>query len=72
MNRIRGKRIKLPVLSELREQRLRLHEQIRENRRARHRAFRDRIKRMLQKGGNASGSAPGQKNDKEENDHETK
>ena len=72
MNRIRGKRIKLPVLSELHEQRLRLHEQIRENRRARHRAFRDRIKRMLQKGGNASGSAPGQKNDKEENDHEAK
>lgn len=68
MNRIRSNKLRLPVLSELHVQRLRLRAQIRENRRARHKAFCGRVKQLFRKAGN---SAPEHK-DKEENDHETK
>lgn len=68
MNRIRSNKLRLPVLSELHMQRLRLRAQIRENRRARHKAFCGRVKQLFRKAGN---SAPKHK-DKEENDHETK
>lgn len=68
MNRIRSNKLRLPVLSELHVQRLRLRAQIRENRRARHKAFCGRVKQLFRKAGN---SAPKHK-DKEENDHETK
>ena len=49
MNRIRAKKLVLPALSELHRQRLRLQAQIRENRRARHRAMRDRMLHTLGK-----------------------
>ncbi|HJA47907.1 MAG TPA: MMPL family transporter [Candidatus Agathobaculum intestinipullorum] len=49
MNRIRAQKLVLPALSELHRQRLRLQAQIRENRRARHRAMRDRILHTLGK-----------------------
>lgn len=68
MNRIRSNKLRLPVLSELHVQRLRLRAQIRENRRARHKVFCGRVKQLFRKAGN---SAPEHK-DKEENDHETK
>lgn len=68
MNRIRSNKLRLPVLSELHVQRLRLRAQIRENRRARHKAFCGRVKQLFRKAGS---SAPEHK-DKEENDHETK
>ena len=68
MNRIRSNKLRLPVLSELHVQRLRLRAQIRENRRARHKAFCGRVGQLFRKAGN---SAPEHK-DKEENDHETK
>lgn len=68
MNRIRSNKLRLPVLSELHVQRLRLRAQIRENRRARHKAFCGRVGQLFRKAGS---SAPERK-DKEENDHETK
>ena len=68
MNRIRSNKLRLPVLSELHVQRLRLRAQIRENRRARHKAFCGRVGQLFRKAGS---SAPERK-DKEENDHEIK
>lgn len=47
MNSIRSKKLILPVLSELHQQRLRLIAQIRENRRARHREMRQKLTHLL-------------------------
>ena len=47
MNSIRSKKLILPVLSELHQQRLRLIAQIRENRRARHREMRKKLTHLL-------------------------
>ena len=47
MNSIRSKKLILPVLSELHQQRLRLIAQIRENRRARHREMRKKLTNLL-------------------------
>lgn len=47
MNRIHAMKVKLPTLSALHEQRLRLHQQIRENRHARHKQTRDKLNRLL-------------------------
>ena len=47
MNRIRSKKLILPVLSELHQQRLRLVAQIRENRRARHREMRKKLANLI-------------------------
>lgn len=67
MNRIRATKLKLPQLDELHAQRLRLHEQIRENRRARHRAMRDKLTRLLNARKGAS-QPPADTNEKED-DH---
>lgn len=76
MNRIRARKIKLPTIDKLREQRLQLQSQIRENRRARHKAIRDRLARYTK---SAKQDAPPDtpQNDstptaEEENDHEKK
>ena len=47
MNRIHAMKIKLPTLSALHEQRLRLHQQIRENRHARHKQTRAKLNSLL-------------------------
>lgn len=47
MNRIHAMKIKLPTLSALHEQRLRLHQQIRENRHARHKQTRAKLNNLL-------------------------
>ena len=47
MNRIHAMKIKLPTLSALHEQRLRLHQQIRENRHARHKQTRAKWNNLL-------------------------
>lgn len=68
MNRIRSKKLEIPVLSELHRQRLALRAQMRENRRARYREFRSRLCTGLRKKGNTAE----QDIRKEENDHESK
>ena len=71
MNRIRGKKLEIPVLSELHRQRLALHAQLRENRRARHKAFRSRLHAVLHsKDSHPAEQEPDSK--KEETDHEHK
>lgn len=47
MNRIHAMKVKLPTLSALHEQRLRLHQQIRENRHARHKQTRAKLNSLL-------------------------
>ncbi len=47
MNRIRTTKLVLPTLSALHKQRLKLHEQLKANRRARHRAVVKRIKKLF-------------------------
>ena len=47
MNRIHAMKVKLPTLSVLHEQRLRLHQQIRENRHARHKQTRAKLNSLL-------------------------
>ena len=47
MNRIHAMKIKLPTLSALHEQRLRLHQQIRENRHARHKQTRAKLNSLF-------------------------
>lgn len=47
MNRIHAMKVKLPTLSALHEQRLRLHQQIRENRHARHKQTRSKWNNLL-------------------------
>ena len=47
MNRIHAMKVKLPTLSALHEQRLRLHQQIRENRHARHKQTRAKWNNLL-------------------------
>ncbi len=47
MNRIHAMKVKLPMLSALHEQRLRLHQQIRENRHARHKQTRAKLNSLL-------------------------
>lgn len=47
MNRIHAMKVKLPTLSALHEQRLRLHQQIRENRHARHKQTRAQLNSLL-------------------------
>ena len=72
MNRIRSTKVKLPVLSELHQQRLRLHEQIREYRRVRHRAYRDKLQRLFRKdSGDPTDAAAEKTNHKEGDDHES-
>lgn len=67
MNRIRGKKLALPTLSALREQRLRLQEQIRENRRARHKAIRNRLMHLLHP--QKPADTPDKADREEENNH---
>ena len=67
MNRIRGKKLALPTLSALREQRLRLQEQIRENRRARHKAIRNRLMHLLHP--QKPADTPDKADQEEENNH---
>ena len=47
MNRIHAMKVKLPTLSALHEQRLRLHQQIRENRHARHKQTRAKLNSLF-------------------------
>ena len=47
MNRIHAMKVKLPALSALHEQRLRLHQQIRENRHARHKQTRAKLNSLF-------------------------
>lgn len=47
MNRIHAKKLALPTLSELHQQHLRLHEQMKENHRARRKAMRDKLTCLL-------------------------
>lgn len=67
MNRIRDKKLTLPTLSALHEQRLRLQEQIRENRRARHKAIRNRLMRLLHP--QKPADTPDKADREEENNH---
>lgn len=71
MNRIRNKKLILPALSALHEQRIRLHEQIRENRRARHKALRDKLMHHFAKE-NPSAESKGETDHKEETEDENK
>ena len=47
MNKIHAKKIKLPILSELHQQRVNLQQQIRENRKARNKEFRMKMKSLM-------------------------
>ena len=65
MNRIRATKLKLPTLSELHQQRLLLHEQIKANRRARHRAQLEHLQKLLHR----KNAAPDADTAKEEEEH---
>ena len=75
MNRIRATKLVLPKLSALHQQRVQLHEQMRENRRALHREVKDKWKNMLRIGNKQKQNdqtASDSSVDKEENEHESK
>lgn len=76
MNRIRATKLVLPKLNELHQQRARLHEQIRENRRARHKETYRKWMRLLRQDGQhvrpKDTDTSGENGNEEENDHESK